>query len=87
MPAQLNKSPTHIHGSERASSKLNPTQVGTRRRPRELRAPSDAAVMDEPPDSMETLQELEREIGIADWIDPQTGEPAEGQSPPHLDEE
>lgn len=38
-------------------------------------------------DPIETLPELEREIGIADWIDPQTGEPAEGQSPPHLDEE
>lgn len=35
----------------------------------------------------ETLPELEREIGMADWIDPLTGEPAEGQSPPHLDEE
>lgn len=38
-------------------------------------------------DSEETLPELEREIGIADWIDPQTGEPAEGQSPPHLENE
>lgn len=38
-------------------------------------------------DSEETLPELEREIGIADWIDPQTGEPAEGQSPPHIDDE
>lgn len=38
-------------------------------------------------DSEETLPELEREIGIADWIDPLTGEPAEGQSPPHLGEE
>lgn len=36
---------------------------------------------------IETLPELEREIGMADWIDPQTGEPAEGQSPPHLEEE
>jgi hypothetical protein len=35
----------------------------------------------------ETLQEAENEIGIADWIDPETGEPAEGQSPPRLDEE
>lgn len=35
----------------------------------------------------ETLQEAEREIGIADWIDPETGEPAEGQSPPYLEEE
>ena len=35
----------------------------------------------------ETLQEAENEIGIAEWIDPETGLPAEGQSPPHLDEE
>ena len=33
----------------------------------------------------ETLQQAEGEIGIADWIDPETGAPAEGQSPPHLD--
>lgn len=35
----------------------------------------------------ETLQEAEREIGIAEWIDPETGEPAEGPCPPRLDEE
>jgi hypothetical protein len=35
----------------------------------------------------EALPEAESEIGIADWIDPETGEPAEGQSPPHLDQE
>jgi len=29
----------------------------------------------------ETLQEAEDEIGIADWIDPETGEPAEGGVP------
>ena len=34
----------------------------------------------------EALLEVEREIGISDWIDAETGEPAEGQSPPHLDE-
>jgi hypothetical protein len=33
----------------------------------------------------ETLQEAEHEIGISDWIDPETGAPAEGQSPPHLE--
>lgn len=38
-------------------------------------------------DSTETLPELEREVGIADWIDPETGEPAEGQCPPHLEAE
>ena len=35
----------------------------------------------------ESLQEAEAEIGIADWIDPETGEPAEGSCPPRLDEE
>lgn len=39
------------------------------------------------PQPGEDLQEAESEIGIADWIDPETGEPAEGTSPPHLDEE
>jgi hypothetical protein len=32
----------------------------------------------------ETLQEAENEIGISDWIDPETGEPAEGQSRPRF---
>lgn len=35
----------------------------------------------------EALLQAEREIGIADWIDAETGEPAEGQSPPHLQED
>jgi hypothetical protein len=34
----------------------------------------------------ETVQEAEREIGVNDWIDAETGAPAEGQSPPHLEE-
>ncbi len=34
----------------------------------------------------ETLQEAESEIGISDWIDPETGQPAEGYCPPHLEE-
>jgi hypothetical protein len=29
----------------------------------------------------ETLEEAENEIGIADWIDPDTGEPAEESGP------
>jgi hypothetical protein len=40
---------------------------------------------EEAPVPGETLQEAEHEIGIADWIDPETGAPAEGQSPPHLE--
>jgi hypothetical protein len=35
----------------------------------------------------ETLQEAEDEIGVADWIDPDTGELAEGQSTPRLHDE
>ena len=52
----------------------------------------DAALADrdryseEAPSEGETVQEAEREIGIGDWIDAETGEPAEGQSPPHLEE-
>jgi hypothetical protein len=34
----------------------------------------------------ETLEDAEAEIGIADWIDPDTGEPAEGLSPRHSDD-
>lgn len=33
----------------------------------------------------ETLQEAESEVGIADWIDPETGDPAEG-SIPHIED-
>lgn len=40
-----------------------------------------------PPDRGEMLKQAEGDIGINDWIDAQTGEPAEGQSPPHLEEE
>ena len=41
---------------------------------------------EERPAPGETLRQAESEIGIADWIDAETGEPAEGQSPPHLHE-
>lgn len=34
----------------------------------------------------ESLKEAEAEIGIADWIDPETGQPAEGTQP-HLSDE
>lgn len=33
----------------------------------------------------DNLREAEGDLGIADWIDPDTGAPAEG-SPPHLDD-
>lgn len=45
------------------------------------------AMGDDPPDDSDTLRQAERDIGINDWIDAETGEPAEGQSPPHLEEE
>jgi hypothetical protein len=31
--------------------------------------------------------QAERDIGINDWIDVETGGPAEGQSPPHFEQE
>ncbi len=40
---------------------------------------------DDPAD--ESLREAESNIGINEWIDAETGAPAEGQSPPHLEEE
>lgn len=36
---------------------------------------------------VDTLHSAEREMGIVDWIDPQTGTIPEGSSPPHIDEE
>jgi hypothetical protein len=33
------------------------------------------------PEPGETVQEAEAEIGIADWIDPETGAPAEEERP------
>lgn len=40
---------------------------------------------DSAPEPGETLAEAEAEIGIADFVDPDTGEPAE-ESRPHLEE-
>lgn len=37
------------------------------------------------PEPGESLREAEDEIGIGNWIDPETGEPAEGRSPPHFE--
>ena len=39
---------------------------------------------DESPEPGESLQEAEDEIGMTDWIDPDTHEPAEGRSTPRL---
>lgn len=40
---------------------------------------------DDTPEPGETLEEAEQEIGINPWLDSETGMPAEGQSPPRLD--
>lgn len=62
-----------------------------RRHPAAVRAPVTKymkALADQDPLELtlfESLPEMEREIGMSDWIDPETGEPAEGLSPPHLD--
>ena len=36
------------------------------------------------PEPGESLLEAEDEIGINEWLDSETGAPAEGHSPPHL---
>lgn len=41
----------------------------------------------EAPEPGETLAEAEDEIGVHGWLDRETGEPAEGQSPPHFEQD
>ena len=53
----------------------------------EWRSPDRAVVADWEPDSADILPDMEREFGIAEWIDPETGAPAEGQSRPHIERE
>ena len=48
----------------------------------EARADRDA----EAAEGGQALQEAESDLGISDWIDPDTGEPAEGLSRPHIDD-
>ncbi len=45
------------------------------------------AVDEEASEPGESLQEAEDELGIADWVDPDTGELAEGQSSPRFHDE
>ncbi len=42
------------------------------------------AAADDAPEVGESLQEAEDELGLADWIDRDTGSLAEGHSTPHL---
>lgn len=42
------------------------------------------AAADDAPEVGESLQEAENELGLADWIDADTGSLAEGHSSPHL---
>ncbi|MBK6975440.1 MAG: hypothetical protein WCF44_17935 [Candidatus Methylophosphatis roskildensis] len=51
-------------------------------------AMADARSLDDEVDtepSGDSLREAEDELGISDWIDPDTGEPAEGYSP-HIED-
>lgn len=40
--------------------------------------------VEEGPEPGESLEEAEAELGMNEWVDSETGAPAEGQSPPHL---
>lgn len=44
------------------------------------------AVEDGAPEPGETVEEAEAEIGMANWIDPDTGQPAEEERP-HIDDQ
>jgi hypothetical protein len=52
-----------------------------------IAAVQDMEILDdeESPEEGESLREAEAEIGMSDWIDPETGEPAEGIAS-HLEE-
>jgi hypothetical protein len=73
-----------------------PTRPARRQPKRSSPAPREPAVPEadasEPAEAeglepAETLREAEDEIGINEWLDADTGEPAEGQSPPHIEPE
>lgn len=49
-----------------------------------LLAQADRDASGEEPEPGESLADAEEEIGVNAWLDPETGEPAEGQSPPRL---
>ena len=53
--------------------------------PRLAEAVEDMEYADTMIEAGESLQEAESEIGIADWIDPETGQPAE-ESVPHIED-
>ncbi len=53
----------------------------------EALAEMQAASSEDDAEPGESLEEAEDELGIADWIDPDTGEPAEGLSTPRLHDE
>jgi hypothetical protein len=60
---------------------------GEERGPFESRAEAEADLLSEGSEyePSDTLQEAESEAGISDWIDPDTGGPAE-DSVPHIDD-
>jgi hypothetical protein len=76
------KSPAMPTGKKKTLHSPHAAVPDTPKRLRSVPTPGEDAQVPE-----ETLSEAESELGMNDWIDPETGEPAEGQSPPHLEEE
>jgi hypothetical protein len=60
------------------------TEVGPFATAQAAEADRDSGIGDMP-EPGETLAEAEAELGMNEWLDDETGAPAEGQSPPHLD--
>lgn len=50
-------------------------------------ARNDRDAGEETPEPGEGLPQAQQEIGINEWLDAETGQPAEGQSPTHFDED
>jgi hypothetical protein len=72
--------------------RTQPARHQTKKSPVPPHPAAPAPEADELPDveeleAAETLREAEDEIGINEWLDADTGEPAEGQSPPHIERE
>lgn len=68
---------------ERPDGFYTQNAAGTERGPFETLAEAEAELISEDSEyaPAETLQEAESEMGIAEWIDPDTGDPAEDSVP------
>lgn len=88
-PATITEQPDGFYWQDNSTEKMNGPFTTRREAMEDLQYQVDSTYevgeIDSAFEVGETLQEAEAEIGISDWIDPDTGEPAEG-SMPHLND-